>query len=113
VRTLYRYITRELVGPFTLGAAVFTFLLVLQLLYRLARLIIVNDVPAAQVGLLLLRNLPNILVLTQPRAGEAWAAKESVQTTTWVSSILVNTSGSERQRPLSPLATLKVAPVSV
>lgn len=66
MRTLDRYILRELIGPFVLGAAVFTFLLVLQLLYRLARMIIVNDVPADQVGLLLLRSLPNILVLTVP-----------------------------------------------
>ncbi len=56
----------ELVGPSTLGALVFTFLLVLNLLYRLARLIIVNDVSIGQIGLLLLRSLPNIVVLTIP-----------------------------------------------
>ena len=66
MRTLYRYVLRELVGPFILGAAVFTFLLVIQLLYRLARMIIVNDVPVGQIGLLLLRSMPNILVLTIP-----------------------------------------------
>jgi len=66
VKLLFRYVGKELVGPFTLGAGVFTFLLVLQLLFRLARMIIVNDVPALKVGLLLLRSLPNIVVLTIP-----------------------------------------------
>ncbi len=66
MRTLYRYVFRELLGPFTLGASVFTFLLLLQLLFRLARMIVVNEVPATQVGLLLLRSLPNIVVLTIP-----------------------------------------------
>ncbi len=66
MHTLYRYVFRELVGPTTLGAIVFTFLLVVQLLYRLARLIIVSDVSIAQVGLLLVRSLPNIVVLTIP-----------------------------------------------
>jgi len=66
VRTLLRYITRELLGPFALGAGVFTFLLLLQTLYRLARMIIVNDVPAGQVVLLLARSLPNIVILTIP-----------------------------------------------
>ncbi|MDH3522840.1 MAG: LptF/LptG family permease [Acidobacteriota bacterium] len=66
MRTLYRYVFRELLGPFTLGAMVFTFLLLLQLLFNLARLIIVNEVPVGQVGLLLARSLPNIVVLTIP-----------------------------------------------
>lgn len=66
MHTLYRYVSRELIGPVTLGTGVFTSLLLLQLLYRLARMIIVNDVPVLQVGMLLLRSLPNILVLTVP-----------------------------------------------
>ncbi len=66
MRTLLRYVFRELLGPSILGTLVFTFLLILQLLYRLARLIIVSDVSFGQVGLLLLRSLPNIVVLTIP-----------------------------------------------
>lgn len=66
MKLLFRYVARELTGPIALGTGVFTFLLTVQLLFRLARMIIVNDVPAVEVGLLLVRSMPNIVVLTIP-----------------------------------------------
>ena len=63
---LDRYLTREILGPLALGFLVYTFLLLLQTLFRLAAMIIRRGVPAAQVGELLLLSLPNIIVLTIP-----------------------------------------------
>jgi LPS export ABC transporter permease LptF/LPS export ABC transporter permease LptG len=63
---LDRYLTREVLGPLALGFMVYTFLLLMQTLFRLAAMIIRRGVPAAQVGELLLLSLPNIVVLTIP-----------------------------------------------
>ena len=63
---LDRYLTREVLGPLALGFLVYTFLLLMQTLFRLAAMIIRRGVPAAQVGELLLLSLPNIVVLTIP-----------------------------------------------
>jgi len=68
MRKLDRYVFREILGPLTLGFLVYTFLLLMQFLFRSADLIIRREVPAAQVGKLLLFTLPNIVVLTLPMA---------------------------------------------
>ncbi|HVS14467.1 MAG TPA: LPS export ABC transporter permease LptG [Thermoanaerobaculia bacterium] len=65
-RILDRYIFREILGPLTLGLMVFTFLLLIDVLFDLAEVIIRRDVPALVVGKLLLLNLPHIVVLTIP-----------------------------------------------
>ncbi len=49
-----------------LGFLVYTFLLLMQFLFRSAEMIIRRDVPAELVGKLLLLTLPNIIVLTIP-----------------------------------------------
>ena len=63
---LDRYLVREVLGPLALGFLVYTFLLLMQTLFRLAAMIIRRGVPAEQVGELLLLSLPNIIVLTIP-----------------------------------------------
>jgi LPS export ABC transporter permease LptF/LPS export ABC transporter permease LptG len=63
---LDRYLTREVLGPLGLGFLVYTFLLLMQTLFRLAAMIIRRGVPASQVGEMLLLSLPNIVVLTIP-----------------------------------------------
>ncbi len=63
---LDRYLTREVLGPLALGFLVYTFLLLMQTLFRLAAMIIRRGVPTAQVGEMLLLSLPNIVVLTIP-----------------------------------------------
>ncbi len=63
---LDRYLTREVLGPLALGFLVYTFLLLMQTLFRLAAMIIRRGVPASQVGEMLLLSLPNIIVLTIP-----------------------------------------------
>ena len=61
-----RYVFREVLGPLVLGFLVYTFLLLMQFLFRSAEMIIRRDVPAELVGKLLLLTLPNIIVLTIP-----------------------------------------------
>lgn len=56
----------ETLGPTALGFSVYTFLLLLRFLFRSAKLIIQLDLPAADVGRMLLYTLPNVLVLTIP-----------------------------------------------
>ncbi len=68
MRKLDKYVIREVLGPLTLGFLVYTFLLLMQFLFRSADMIIRREVPAAQVGKLLLFTLPNIIVLTIPMA---------------------------------------------
>ena len=63
---LDRYLIREVLGPLGLGFLVYTFLLLMQTLFTLAKMIIRRGVPAPQVGELLLLSLPNIVVLTIP-----------------------------------------------
>lgn len=65
---LDRYVFREVLGPVTLGFVVYTFLLLMQFLFRSAEMIVRRDVPADIVGKLLLLTLPNIVVLTLPMA---------------------------------------------
>src|SRR4029453_13028056 len=68
MRRLDRYILLEVLGPLALGFLVYTFIMLLQFLFKPAELIIRRGLPAATVGKLLLYTLPNILVLTIPMA---------------------------------------------
>jgi LPS export ABC transporter permease LptF/LPS export ABC transporter permease LptG len=63
---LNRYIISEILGPLALGFLVYTFILLIQFLFRSAEMIIRRGLPAAIVGKLLLLTLPNIVVLTLP-----------------------------------------------
>ncbi len=65
---LDRYILSEILGPLALGFFLFTFILLLQALFKSARLIIASDVEVAAVGELLLLSLPWIVVMTIPMA---------------------------------------------
>ncbi|HVS65825.1 MAG TPA: LPS export ABC transporter permease LptF [Thermoanaerobaculia bacterium] len=66
MKRLERYIFREILGPLALGLMVFTFLLLIDVLFDLAEVIIRRNVPGLVVGKLLLLNLPHIVVLTIP-----------------------------------------------
>jgi len=66
--TLVRYILRELAPPTLMGFGLFTFLLLMNTLLSLADLIIRDRVPASDVGLLFLYNIPHVIVLTVPMA---------------------------------------------
>jgi LPS export ABC transporter permease LptG/LPS export ABC transporter permease LptF len=68
MRRLDRYIFAEILGPLALGFLVYTFILLLQALFKSAELIIRSGVAAATVGKLLLLSLPSIVVLTIPMA---------------------------------------------
>lgn len=65
---LDRYMLSEILGPLALGFFLFTFILLLQALFKSAKLIISSDVEAAAVGKLLLLSLPWIVVMTIPMA---------------------------------------------
>ena len=68
MKRLDRYVFIEVLGPVTLGFLVYTFLLLMQFLFRSAEMIVRRDVPADIVGKLLLLTMPNIVVLTIPMA---------------------------------------------
>ncbi|MCP4660941.1 MAG: YjgP/YjgQ family permease [bacterium] len=65
---LDRYFLSEIVGPLVLGFMIYTFVLLLRVLFRSADLIISSGVAVAAVGKLLLLSLPNVVVLTIPMA---------------------------------------------
>src|SRR5436190_43996 len=66
IRRLDRYILSEISGPLALGFSVYTFILLMQFLFRSAELIIRRGLAVATVGKLFWYTLPNILVLTLP-----------------------------------------------
>jgi len=66
VRLLDRYLLREITGPLALGFLVYTFILLLQALFKSAEMIIRRGLPVSTVGELLALSLPNIVVLTIP-----------------------------------------------
>ena len=68
LRTLDRYLLSEISGPLGLGFLIYTFIFLINLLFRLTRMVIQQDVPLAEVGLLVFYSLPNIVVLTIPMA---------------------------------------------
>ncbi len=63
---LDRYLAAEIIGPLALGFLVYTFMLLLRVLFRSANLIIGSGVAVETIGRLLLLSLPNIVVLTIP-----------------------------------------------
>lgn len=68
LRRLDRYILAEILGPLALGFLIFTFIFLINVLFKSADLIIRAEVPASTVGKLLLVSLPSIIVLTIPIA---------------------------------------------
>lgn len=66
MKTLTRYILREMLGPTILGFVFYTSIIVMQTLFDLAGMIIRRSLPASAVGKLLLYSLPHIVVLTVP-----------------------------------------------
>jgi len=63
-----RYLVSEILGPFGLGLAVYSFILLLQQFFRLVEMIIRRGIPAATVAELLGYLVPSVLVLTVPMA---------------------------------------------
>lgn len=61
---LDRYVLRELVAPFALGTALFTFFLIIDRLYQLTELVITRGVPFHLVAQLLIVMLPSFLAHT-------------------------------------------------
>jgi len=68
VPVLDRYLIKELVSPFFLGGALFTFFLVLDRIYHLTDLVITKGVPFYLVIQLLVFMLPSFLAFTLPMA---------------------------------------------
>ncbi|MGD8331819.1 MAG: LptF/LptG family permease, partial [Acidobacteriota bacterium] len=66
--TLVTYVLRELAAPTLMGFGLFTFFMLMNVLLGLATMIIKDRVPAADVGLLFLYNVPHVIVLTIPMA---------------------------------------------
>ena len=67
-RIIDRYVLRELLPPFAMGVAVFTFFLVIDRIYDLTDLVITKGVPLSLVLALLGFTLPSFLALTLPMA---------------------------------------------
>jgi LPS export ABC transporter permease LptG len=68
VPVLDRYVFRELIPPFCLGGALFTFFLVIDRIYHLTDLVITKGVPFHLVVQLLVFMLPSFLAHTLPMA---------------------------------------------
>ncbi|MGH9382224.1 MAG: LPS export ABC transporter permease LptF [Thermoanaerobaculia bacterium] len=68
LRLIDRYLVREILGPFSLGLLIYTFILLIHFLFQSAELIIRRGLPAATVGKLFLFYMPSVLVLTVPMA---------------------------------------------
>ncbi len=67
-RILHRYVTREMAVPFGLGLVVFTFILFMQQVLKLAEMILNKGVPVGTVAQLVAYVLPSFLGLTVPMA---------------------------------------------
>jgi len=68
VSVLDRYLIRELIPPFLLGGALFTFFLVIDRIYHLTDLVVTKGVPFHLVVQLLVYMLPSFLAHTLPMA---------------------------------------------
>jgi len=66
MRKLDRYLISEISGPLFLGFFGYTFILLMQFLFRSAEMIIRRGVPVEKVAALVGLSLPNIVVLTIP-----------------------------------------------
>lgn len=63
-----RYIGKELISPFLLGLSVFTFILLMDKMVQLTRLVLRNGMPFTLVGSMVVYVLPTIMVLAVPMA---------------------------------------------
>ncbi|MDQ3283290.1 MAG: LptF/LptG family permease, partial [Acidobacteriota bacterium] len=68
MKTLSRYIFKEMLGPTALGLIFYTSIILMQKLFDMAGLIIRRSLPGGAVLKLLMYSLPNIVVLTVPMA---------------------------------------------
>jgi lipopolysaccharide export system permease protein len=66
MKTLDRYVVREMLGPFLVGVVGFIMVLAVDLLFTMADLIINKGVPLGAVLKLMLYKLPSLLVMTFP-----------------------------------------------
>ncbi|MCU0640766.1 MAG: LptF/LptG family permease [Candidatus Margulisbacteria bacterium] len=66
MKTLDRYVVREMAGPFLVGVVGFILVLAVDLLFTMADLIINKGVPLTAVLQLMLYKLPSLLILTFP-----------------------------------------------
>ncbi|MFQ5744320.1 MAG: LPS export ABC transporter permease LptF [Acidobacteriota bacterium] len=68
MKTLYGYIIRELLPPTLIGFTLFTFVLLMNYLLKLADMIIDKGVTVEDVGRLFIYSVPHTIVLTVPMA---------------------------------------------
>lgn len=68
MRRIDRYIVSEVLPPLGLGVVVYTFILLLNFLFKSADLVIRRGIPAKVIGKMLVYTLPNIVALTIPMA---------------------------------------------
>jgi len=66
MKTLQRYIAKELIFPFLMGVMIFTFILIMDKIFALADLIVKYGVSMLVVGRLLLYILPSTFAITIP-----------------------------------------------
>jgi lipopolysaccharide export system permease protein len=66
IKTLHRYIGREIIIPFLLGFAVFTFVLFMGRFIKLAEMVIAKGVPFSDVLRLVVYMLPSFSIVTIP-----------------------------------------------
>src|SRR6476659_296425 len=66
MKTLTRYILKEMFGPTVLGFSFYTFIILMRQLFDFAGMIIKRSLPASTVINLLVLSLPHIVVLTVP-----------------------------------------------
>ncbi len=65
---LYRYLAKEIFSPFLLGLFVFTGVLLMGRMLKLADMVVSKGVPVSEVFLLILYLLPNFAIITLPMA---------------------------------------------
>ena len=68
MRRLTRYVIGEISGPLAIGFLIYTSILLIQFLFQSAEMIIQKAVPPAQVGRIILYNLPHIIAISIPMA---------------------------------------------
>lgn len=65
---LYRYLAKEIFSPFLLGMLVFTGVLLMGRMLKLADMVVSKGVPLSEVALLIVYLLPNFATITLPMA---------------------------------------------
>ena len=66
--TLYRYLAKELLVPFMLGTVIFTGVLLMGKMLRIAEMVVSKGINLSEVCLLILYLMPNFAILTLPMA---------------------------------------------